>query len=335
MEGMKMKPQRVWPLWLVLFVVVGICWCFLLFVSSAEASGWVWRSVGNGRFVRAHVASGECDGYWYQRNSHGQYVKQGAIEGKGNTTGWRGQVLELLKTRQEQQDWLESLQLLGLEGQPAGIGYGPSGYGSSVIGYGTQAIVPYAQQGSTVYGYSAFGTPRATPDVASLFNQASRLTSQAQELAGQATTDFSTLVQQEAEGQSRVAEIVARGQVAEQLMRTLDGPTRPAEFRSFQFGATVAPDGRIDVQPLTTSQASGASADRWLTAVDLLRQSCVGCHSAEDPKGGLDLSDVSAWTDEQRREWGPRIQASVVSGSMPKGDASLSAEDRLGIVLGF
>ena len=68
---------------------------------------------------------------------------------------------------------------------------------------------PIAQQGTTVYGYSTVAESYGNVDLGLLYNQAARLTDQAQQLAGQAATDFQSLVQAEGQNRAEVAKIIA------------------------------------------------------------------------------------------------------------------------------
>ena len=75
---------------------------------------------------------------------------------------------------------------------------------------------PIKTQGATVYGYSSAAKAYTNNhvDMALLYNQAARLTDQAQQLVSRAS-DFSTLAQAENQNRAEVAGILAREQSAE------------------------------------------------------------------------------------------------------------------------
>ncbi len=92
---------------------------------------------------------------------------------------------------------------------------------------------PIASQGTTVYGYSTVAEAYGNVDLGLLYNQAARLTDQAQQLAGQAAADFQTLVQTEGQNRAEVAKIIAQGQAAREALSAAKGPSGLVQHSSF------------------------------------------------------------------------------------------------------
>lgn len=173
----------------------------------------------------------------------------------------------------------------------------PSGANYDISGQAT-----YAPQGSTVYGYSNFTSRFGQVDLGALYNQAERLTTQAQTLAGQAATDFSALVQQEGANQAEVASIMAQGQAAERALLAARGQPAQAQLSTFQFEARVSSDGKIEMRPLEADSSHALGNQDAVTLDSVIETRCISCHSGDQPKGGLDLSARATWQGEGRTE---------------------------------
>lgn len=189
---------------------------------------------------------------------------------------------------------------------------------------------PIAAQGTSVYGYSSLSNSYEQVDMGLLYNQAARLTDQAQQLAGQAHLDFAGLVQAQAASQSEVAEIVARGQAAAlALQATQGGPSFNRERASFSFSLTQDARGGWSVDPLTEAKGKPsfelAEVPIAAKASELLKSKCVRCHSSGNAQGGLDL--LGPVSPEQVESIWDRVTTGDQSLLMPKGGPQLSDEE--------
>lgn len=131
-------------------------------------------------------------------------------------------------------------------------------------------VYPVAQQGQTIYGYTSVSQAYGNLDLAVLYDRAERLASQAQQLAGQATTDYSTLVESAGSRRANDAAILAAAQA---LREVLD-----ASGRNNSASRTVT----------GTAQAATAS-----TADAVLQSRCASCHDSY--RSASDLS-AEQWT---------------------------------------
>lgn len=163
---------------------------------------------------------------------------------------------------------------------------------------------PITAQGSTVYGYSAVAQSYGQVDLGLLYNQAARLTDQAQQLAGQAHTDFATLVQAEAQNRADVARIVAQGQAAREALQAVQNQPQPQVVpRSFAFQVVQDEKGNLRVEPIQDGEepdfglVSESSPEEFVS--NLIQNKCVSCHNSEVSRGGLDLTgEVSQYHQE-------------------------------------
>lgn len=316
--------------WLLAFtLLLGL---LVVAVDDAQASGWVWRlNNSNGLYIKTNGTVN--DGFWYRRCWHNggwTYRQLNRIAPATSYAGygeerWREKLLDIAANRDrsetaakasalEHSEFIDTVRLLGLEGnfRWQGYGYSPAYSQGAVAAYGAGAegyAGPYAQQGNTVYGYQQFAsnyTQGQGVDLSALYNQAGRLASQAQEFAGQTTSDFSGLVDQANQGQAEVARTLAQTE----LVKTVLSQTRPAPaaptFRTFSFRAQVGADGRMQM-------VDGGTSDVTLNAEQLISLKCATCHNAENPSKGLDLTSLARWTKDERDKWGPAIVAAVTN----------------------
>lgn len=164
---------------------------------------------------------------------------------------------------------------------------------------------PVAQQGTTVYGYQAITNYQQQVDLGALYNQAARLTDQAQQLAGQAATDFQGLVQAEGQNRADVARIIAQGQAAKEALQAVNVPQRVVEQKIFSFRVTTQPDGNIKVEEMKSEPDFGLvtpkqSAGNALDVSKILTDKCVKCHNGTKSMGGLNL--MSPITENQQQD---------------------------------
>ncbi len=194
---------------------------------------------------------------------------------------------------------------------------------------------PIAAQGTTVYGYSTVAEAYGNVDLGLLYNQAARLTDQAQQLAGQAAADFQTLVQTEGQNRAEVAKIVAQGQAARDALHAAKGPAGVAQaqqFRAFTFQVIQDGAGAMKVEPVmqpgsTPDFSLGGSSPQKAKAVanisDTLKARCVSCHGSQKQSGGLNFEQPI--TDAQQLSVLERITTKDVARRMPpKGELSVT-----------
>lgn len=193
---------------------------------------------------------------------------------------------------------------------------------------------PIQAQGTTVYGYSSVAEAYGNVDMGLLYNQAARLTDQAQQLAGQASSDFATLVQAEGQNRAEVAKILAQGQSARQALEAAAGP-QPQQFqqRSFAFKVTQSSDGQFSVQQLNDGEQSESQqfqlSDAQASAgsvSSLLTNKCAACHNNQNAQGGLNLEQPIS--SAQQQSILSRVTTDDLTKRMPR-NADGTAGDKL------
>jgi len=348
---------------------------FVLFLSLSfspvKAEGWYYVPMGNGLFQKTDYTTN--DGWYYKRyrtcgcrgtcNHPYTYRQFARVDSyTPGTEGWRTTLLNLVAARDraearlresanEQNEFIESIRALGLEGNFSWSGYGSTPtYASGAGEYGATnpnlgapllnqlgipgmtGYQPFAAQGNTVYGFNQFSSNYGNVDLASLYNQASRLATQAQTLAGQAAVDFSALITDHGTHQAEIAKILAQADAAAKVLIAAKGDLTPsAQPRTFVLSGTVSPQGEVTVQPYGITSSSSYSSttigDPQLAAMgsqlvavapQVIINRCVVCHSKENASGALDLSEVASWGVEQRNEWGKKIVLAVTNPDVAK-----------------
>lgn len=205
--------------------------------------------------------------------------------------------------------FLEKLKALGLENNFRWNGYGYQLQMPSGAGYGQYAYQPYAQQGNTVYGYSQFATPYGEVDMTLALKQAKDLTQNAQQLAGSGHQHFMEYMQEMADGQSRVAEIMAKTE----LLKAAEPKDMPKKVQSFTFRAVTNGDGKLKVERVETPAAATPEA---LYAV--LQTRCTGCHGAQKQVGNVDMRNFLQFSRDQQLRVIELITTSDETKRMPK-----------------
>lgn len=198
---------------------------------------------------------------------------------------------------------------------------------------------PIQAQGTTVYGYSSVAEAYGNVDMGLLYNQAARLTDQAQQLAGQASSDFATLVQAEGQNRAEVARILAQGQSARLALEAAAGPQQQQiQQRSFAFRVVQSSDGQFNVEQIDDGkqqigdgkqQFELSGAQTSVNVSDLLNNRCVVCHSNQNAQGGLNLEQPI--TVQQQRSIINRVNTTDLSKRMPRnqdGTAGNKLSDR-------
>lgn len=148
-----------------------------------------------------------------------------------------------------------------------------------------------ASQGSTIYGYSSVAEAHGNIDLGLLYNQAARLTEQAQQLAGQANVDFSRLIEIEGSNRAEVAKIIAQGQAARDALSAVRVESAtPLQTRSFAFKITSSESGEFELQKIDENYNKfDISGNSMGNISDLLQDKCVACHNSSTAQGGLNL----------------------------------------------
>ncbi len=203
-----------------------------------------------------------------------------------------------------------------------------------------QYTQPIAGQGTTVYGYSSVAEAYGNVDLGLLYNQAARLTDQAQQLAGQAATDFQTLVQAEGQNRAEVAKIIAQGQSAREALLAAKGPagvTQAQQFRAFTFRVTQESGGSMKVEQVQAPGGTGPDFNltggggppqglKGSTNIsEVLKNRCVSCHGNTKTSGGLNFEGQI--TDAQQVSVLDRITTKDAAKVMPppnKGSLSVA-----------
>jgi hypothetical protein len=184
-----------------------------------------------------------------------------------------------------------------------------------------QYTQPLVAQGNTVYGYHALSQFQNQVDMGLLYNQAARLTDQAQQLAGQAATDFQNIVQNEGQNRLEIAKIIAQGQAAKEALLAAKGPETIVQKREFSFKITQQSDGQFKIEQTDMSPDFGLisgkqSANNVASVSNLLSQKCVACHNDSNSMGGLNL--LKPITEQQQQSIINRVVTDDESIRMPR-----------------
>lgn len=275
-----------------------------------ESGGYWWK--GGIPYTRSIVSQkyalgGGC--YSYQ-NVYSYSPVQTYTLPSPTDADWKNKLLDIAAKKDDFQNYLQAVRALGLD-QPTAQ--------SSHYSY------QQAQAGSTVYGtttYNQIAEAYGSVDPMVLFQQQSRLTQNAQDAGREANQLFSARLEQVGNAQAKVAEILARGEVAKQLLKAAE-PTGA----KFTQSVTVTNSGgstTTTLPPLPQPQASSLQ--------QVIATRCLACHSGgrlEKSKdstlfpAGCDMSRYAEFSREQK--W--RTIELVVAGSMPKDGQALSAAE--------
>ena len=232
---------------------------------------------------------------------------------------WKEQALKYAEARDDVASYLKTLEALGLRGQQ----FLPSGYAPDLIqsypyGRGSLSYGQFGYNGNTLYGYSVKDVLAIYGDLAPsvLFQQSARLASGSQAAASQANADFNTLVAQLGDNQSRVAEILARGAAARQVLEGTKTNEAKVLTRSFSTGPMPpASDPGPGLNPNAQAQPSGGQA-AWQR---LASERCAGCHSGAMPEAKFDIARYPELPPEEKARVWARLTATDASKRMPLG----------------
>ena len=284
------------------------------YVLASDGYYWLDSVAYTRTYVNGHsyYSGGRC--YW----SPGYYSYSKVVINKPatNPNDWRQEIAKAARERLEHQNFLESLKFAGLDAPRTAVNYGVGGYGSLQIGnYGVSGNTIYGTQQSLISLSDVYNSG----DLATFYQQASRLAENAQSLAGQANLSFSDRLAQYQAGQAKVAEIVALGQLL-QSMRTQSATKTEAKLE-FKFNK----DGKLEVLPEPKVE-DGDVFKKWNTSA----QRCSNCHFGvrENIKGGFDISTFPRMTrDQQMAVIGRLMLPKSDPKHMPKDGTPLSAAE--------
>lgn len=265
---------------------------------------------------------------------------------------WQGKLLDIAANRDkvegklresslDHQAYLSAVQALGLQGN-----FHWNGYGNAPVNPNYSPGVPsnpalgsYGAQGNTLYGYSYSSVKDLYGDtnLGVLYQQAARLTQNAQTLAGQAHGDFSDLVGREGSNRARVAEILAKSQAAAAALTAANPqPSTHTESRVFSFRAVQGDGGDLQLVPVDPGQAPQgvpgamprAEGGNGADFAALLQSRCAECHAGNTVKGGFDIRSYATLSpkDKAARVWS-RLTTTNVEKRMPLGKPALTAEE--------
>lgn len=295
-------------------LMLALCFLWILIAPAfAEASGWT--HAGNGYYT--------CDGceYYYRRYRYcGQWRYRKTPYRVYRQYGQRAselkkQLIGIAKMReqyntqaraaaQEHNEVLELAEALGLKGSfyPAynppmatGAGFGAQAYGA---GYSAANYLPQAQQGSTVFGYSARMTYTDPVDEALVFRVAERLADKQIDATREAVSGYNSMASKKLELASAERELLAQGTAVERAI------TATAKA----LMAARPPNREVNI---SGESEAGIQVSKFET---LIGQRCGSCHSPENASGGVDLTKLPDFSPEQLR----KVMISIASDNMPR-----------------
>lgn len=241
--------------------------------------------------------------------------------------GWRGKLLDIAAHRDkiegtirqgafEQQYFMEAVNGLGLSGNFRMNNYGASPpYSQYQAQYGS--VTNFGANGQTAYGYSynTLAQLYGGSDLNTLYQQAAQLGHGVQRAASEAQAGFQTLVGAEGQNRARVAEILARGQMAEQILKALVTPSATVETKGFSF--RIGPQGVIEkVEDQTVDPATRQKVkEMW---VDLAKNRCASCHTGPEAKKGFDIATYPSFSPARKQEVLKRLTTTDDKVLMPR-----------------
>ena len=134
-----------------------------------------------------------------------------------------------------------------------------------------------------------------------------------QQFSFNATTAFQGLVGQEGTNRAKVAEILAKGQVAAQVIQALQSGN---EVKGVSF--TITSGGKIQ-QQVDSNAVDPKERQALLGQFEqLVGAKCASCHSNGTKKGGLDLSGYLTFSQAQKQAVWDRITTTDQARMMPR-----------------
>lgn len=325
-----------------LFVFVSVAF------GQTDINGYVWDgqywTKDGYQYTRTLY---QAPGYWYggcyyQGTYHYRYTLYSAPVAKlpsPKDDDWRTQLLKIAAARDkqegeirkaafEQQYFTEAVKALGLEGNFRWSGYGTlppymsNGYQVMPFAgqYQMQGTYNFGVNATTQYGYNSIAQLYGETDLNQLFLQAAQLTQNAQKLSGEATANFQGLVGQEGSNRAKVAEILAKGQIAREVISALSSN----DFKSFSF--KISPVGQIEKDDSKVDAGTKAALrQQW---GDLAAAKCASCHSGSKTEGKFDLNSYLSMSQQEKQDrvWS-RLTTDDPVRRMPKNGPKLTSEE--------
>jgi len=254
-------------------------------------------------------------GLWYPGTSYYHYsFHHSRAKVSYTDSNWRTKLLELATARDkveqeirkgafEQQYFMAAVKALGLEGNFRVNGYGQAAPYNGINDYagnfnGTLQLSTAGANGNTVYGYSFNSIANLYGDQSlnQLYQQANRLAERQQSIASQATTEFGALIGAEGANRARVAEILAKGQAVQEMLRSLEG--NKSESKTFSFKVERGADGNLQISKAEApAPVDVASLEKkWQASA----KQCLNCHSGAKKEGGFDVTTFPSLTVDQK-----------------------------------
>jgi hypothetical protein len=246
-------------------------------------------------------------GYVYQPGNYSYSYQKVVIQQKviiqqniitSADADYRARLLKIAEERQRSENFAKEVHALGLQGQfvptPYGLGFLPGQqYRLNGEFYQQYGGVPYGANANSLYGYSyqQLAQLYGTNDLSILYQQAAQLALGAQRLSGDATNGFQGLVGQEGQNRARVAEILAKRDLAVAMLQALNTPSASG----FKFSIEPTGDIRRDDSKMTAEQIKRLEVVRTQSA-----QKCAVCHNAQVKKGGFDVATYATLSDDDK-----------------------------------
>lgn len=209
---------------------------------------------------------------------------------------------EIRKSAAQHNEFLEAVQVLGLQGNFEWKGYGTAPLYASPQRAAYGQSLQYGQFGnnaSTIFGYSQLTEAYNTLDPNILFQQSASLTKGAQSLAGQANSEFNTSLDKAIRAQGRAAEIVAQGIASERaLIAARAAPQSSTTTTVTQPGPVAPPEPVLppdqEAPPVMPKVVGGRVP--FPAAAD-----CMACHSGAKVEGRFDVTTWWGLPEARRR----------------------------------
>lgn len=246
--------------------------------SYTFRDGYYW--LGDTAYTRVVVGrywDGRC---WCPKYAyHRHHVREVVVAKVHEPFDEEAQIRELIKIKKKQLE-MAHVQAMARE---LGLSDGLQLQGNIGGNYPYQVTstyqkVPLAQQGSTSYGYTYAQQYIAAEDNKILLNQLGNALKGIQQVQGQVLSGVIDVTKLQQEGAKEVALIQAAAQLV-------------ASTKSVETTTTVA----TPVNPGSSQQP-----DKFAAVHSVIDSRCIKCHGGEKTEGGLDLSDYSALSREQR-----------------------------------
>jgi hypothetical protein len=307
------------------------------YVLAADGYWWYNGNAYN-RVTTYYSSSYYVNGVCYPPGPYYRYVFSHAQPALTyNDPQWRSKLLDIAAQRDkvegdvrksafEQAYFLDSVKTLGLEGNFKWQNYGyapPYGYGSSgSLGYGSALQLSTAgANGSTVYGYSY--NQQASiygEDLGAYMTMADRQVQAVAKILADANANFTDRIGQAGEEQNRVAQVIAKGKVLEQVLKSLDTKNSTVNTQVYSYKATVGKDGKVQVENQPNAPGVGDTRKQFEA---LAVAKCASCHTGADAKGKFDVTQYPAMTPGQKLHVLERLTTQDATKVMPRdaGDA--------------